>query len=172
MLTLTTRTGHRRAVCGPFPIPEDKPCPYPARMTATARLAAAIGALAMLGALGATFAPASSHGVDCGTWIGPDWTEESTTALVESAYRTETLARATGNAAAVIRAGVMRDRALAAATDCQDVLADRRTLTLALAGVGIVGPAAVLWVGAGRRRDDHRDTAPTPNHHAPTGTDL
>ena len=115
------------------------------------RAAAVLAAVLFLGAVAATFLPTSPQGATCGTWVAPEWDDESTQRLLD-------------------RAGVLREGAgidpsgelgaevagLAASVSaskrlCDDALSTRRTVALVLLGAAVLVPAGVLFVGAGRR---------------------
>lgn len=119
------------------------------------RSAIAVGVLCLLGAVAATFLPASPQGASCGTWVAPEWTAEKTDALVERAMdlTDQSLSDDIADQGYSLAANARLAQRL-----CDDALGTRRTVTLVLLGAGIVVPAALLFVAGARRRDSD-DTA-------------
>lgn len=100
------------------------------------RLAAAIGALLLVGCVLAAFLPTESRGDDCGTWLRPEWSAEEGRQLVRDA-----------GAFSPERGRVARERLDA----CDDALDGRMVLTIGLLVAAAVVPAAA-WVATSRRR--------------------
>lgn len=116
------------------------------------RLAIAVGTLAILGSVGATFLPTSPQGASCGTWVAPEWTDEKTDALVDRALEL------TDQSVSDDIAGqgyAIATNARTAQRLCNDALGTRRTVALVLVAMGLVLPVALMFVGGSttRRRD-------------------
>lgn len=138
---------------------------YPAPMTSLPRrLAIAAGAILATLALAVTFAPASSSGNDCGTWVAPDGTASRILDDLAAKDPAATLGLETGRA-------ILAERARAVADECADTLQSRRSWALGLLVLALMVPAGIAWA---TRTDRGRIGEPDTRHQghtAPTNTD-
>lgn len=114
------------------------------------RLAIAVGVLFLVAGAAVAFAPTSTSGTTCGTWVNPRWTEEKGSAL---AKKWADLGDQFEALNAYDEAANARGSALAASSiygRCSDALSPRRTWSIVLIGLAIALPIGVVFV-AGRR---------------------
>lgn len=112
-------------------------------MTLVQRLAIAVGALCLAGAALAVFLPTSPEGAVCGTWVAPEWGDEETQELLEKNQELAKYDELLGDNGSAGRAvAIAESKRL-----CDDALGTRRTVSIALLILGVVGPALVLFVG-------------------------
>lgn len=117
-------------------------------MTTLQRAASVLAGLFLLGAALVIFIPASPQDVTCGTWISPEWPEDESRALAEQALdlaEGDDFLGMDGQAEAIAMSAARNYRL------CDDALDTRRLLSFVFLGLAIFTPAALLFIGAGRR---------------------
>src|SRR3712207_3539010 len=86
----------------------------------------------------------------CGTWIAPEWSDQTTDNIVSDAERTFDEAQRRGRDKRAVEALDIAADARTAHAVCADALSDRRAVALVLYGAALVLPLAVASVAAGR----------------------
>lgn len=113
------------------------------------RLAIVAGLVLTAGAVLVTLLPATpAAGIECGTWVAPEWDDDTTRELLDDAQRIHDRTDSPEIAAGARQ--VARD-VRRAADLCAPALSARRAIALSLAGLALILPAAVIWVGRSRR---------------------
>lgn len=112
------------------------------------RIAVVVGLLFLFVAIGAVIWPAKPEGVECGSLVRPDWTDEQTDDLIGSArdiYERDFTGTLAGEAVGMAMNARRNNRL------CNDARSTRTTVAIGSGAVAAIGPIAILFIAGGRR---------------------
>lgn len=118
-------------------------------MTTTSRIAVVLGALFAVAALAVVLVPVSSDGAECGSLVSADWTEEQ---VEDMSDRSRDIADRDFSGQYSDEAFGLAANARANGRACDQSRSTRWVLVGVAGGLAVVAPAAVLFIGGGRRK--------------------
>lgn len=104
------------------------------------RLAIVLAALFLLVAIGAVLVPSNPTGAECGNLVSPDWTDEQVDDFIDEYSN-------------VMSAGDARNIYENNET-CESARSTRTIVAGSAAGLAVVAPLAMFFIGGGRREND------------------